>query len=736
MTFAHPLPAWALLLVVFGIVIVGRLAYRRVPIAPARRRLLIALRSATLLLLVLFLMRPLRTVHGADARPVVPILIDASRSMGIADLAARPRIERARDLVTRQLLPLLGDSFDTEVLAFGDSLRGVAPSSVSALDRGTDIAGALAAAAERYRDRPVPGIVLLSDGGETDSDRPLKKGDVTPPVFALGMGSESIASDREILSATVGDRALDESRIDLDVVAVSHGHGTDPMAIRLLQNGEPLEVRRVTPAGDGVPLHERFEVTPPHGSATVYTVEVPVGGGELVPENNSRSVLVQPPLRARRVLFVEGAPGFEHSFLKRAWSADPGLEVDSIVRKGKNEGGADTFYIQAAGSRGAGLASGYPRQLEDLCTYDALVLANVEAAQLTRGELEATRHFVTRRGGGLLVLGSRSFGKNGLADTPIEEVLPLDLSGSADSLTTGSSPRGINLVALTPAGEMHPVMQLGTSPDDTRKKWEGAPALAFVAPAGAPRPGATVLAVAAGTGGTAHALVAVQRYGEGRAMIFTGEAAWRWRMLLPASDRSYETFWRQALRWLALPAADRVALAPPTIASTGEAVSVTVSVKTPRFDPQPGAVVDVFVTHPGGRVERLHAGEDERPGEYVTRFIPAQAGVYRLSAEARQSAGLLGSSTTALLVGGVDREMADPRLNVQALRRLAHATGGRVIAPADAAAIRALPDALRAGIPAARRLVTHDLWDNGASFAMILSLLGGEWILRRRWGLR
>ena len=282
-----------------------------------------------------------------------------------------------------------------------------------------------------------------------------------------------------------------------------------------------------------------------------------------MPENNSRSVLVQSPSRARRVLFVEGAPGFEHSFLKRAWSGDPGLEVDSIVRKGKNEGGSDTFYIQASGARGAALTSGYPQRLEDLCTYDALVLANVEAAQLTKAELEATRNFVTRRGGGLLVLGTRSFGKNGLAETPIDDVLPLQLSASADALVTGSSSRGMNLVSLTPAGESHPVMQLGSSRDDTRKKWDAAPALAFVAPLGGPRPGATVLAVAAGAGGAPHALVAVQRYGEGRAMIFAGEAAWRWRMLLPASDRS--------LRHVLAPGAQMACAACPRSGRTRDA---------------------------------------------------------------------------------------------------------------------------------------------------------------------
>ena len=146
--------------------------------------------------------------------------------------------------------------------------------------------------------------------------------------------------------------------------------------------------------------------------------------------------------------------------------------------------------------------------------------------------------------------------------------------------------------------------------------------------------------------------------------------------------------------------------------------------------------MDVFVTHPGGRVERLRAARGEGRGDYVARFTPDQAGVYRMSAEVRHAAELVSSSTAALLVGGADREMADPRLNRAALERLAHASGGRVIAWNDGGAARALQDALRAGVPAARLSVTHDLWNNGVSFAIVVSLLAAEWILRRRWGLR
>ena len=137
--------------------------------------------------------------------------------------------------------------------------------------------------------------------------------------------------------------------------AVSHGHGTAPIELRLLENGRPIEVRRATPAADGIPVREIFHVSPNAGAPTVYTIEIPAAAGDLVPENNTRSVLVQPPTRPRRVLLVQGAPGFEHSFLQRAWSGDTGLEVDSVVRKGKNEQGGDTFYVQAVRPRALAL---------------------------------------------------------------------------------------------------------------------------------------------------------------------------------------------------------------------------------------------------------------------------------------------------------------------------------------------------------------------------------------------
>jgi uncharacterized membrane protein len=736
-TFANPLPWWAFTLVVLAAAALAWVTYWRVRVTTRRQVVLSAVRFLTLLLIVVFLMRPVaRSSQNDPSAAVVAVLVDVSRSMAIEDADGLRRIDRARQLLASQIMPALAGRFRVELLAFGAGVTSATAETLTASSPRSDLSSALQEAAERFRGQTVAGMVLLSDGGDTSAiDR--RGGDVGVPVFPIGVGTLTVGRDREVLSVTAAEAVLDDSRVDLAVSAVSHGHGVAPIELRLLENGRPIEVRRAIPAGDGTPVREVFHVAANRDAPTVYTVEIPAAAGELVPENNSHGVLVQPPSRPRRILLVQGAPGFEHSFLQRAWSGDRGLQVDSVVRKGKNEQGGDTFYIQAAAARSASLASGYPAKREDLFGYDTLVLANMEAATLGADQLEATRDFVGKRGGGLLVLGAQSFVRNGLIDTPLEEALPLDLSDRGRGVLQASagSSRGANRVELTAAGEIHPIMQLTGDLDETRKRWEAVPALASVSPLGGPRPGANVLALTSGPGGASRALVAVQRYGNGRSMVFTGEASWRWRMLLPATDRSYETFWRQAARWLALPATDPVSLTAPASASPGELVTWRISARGPGFDALPGATVDLRVTSPGGRVETLPAAADSSGGEGM--FVATQRidgpGIYRAVGDVHAGDRTTTTAAVSLLAGGADSEMTDPRLNVRVLERIAKASDGRMVQPGE---MTALAEQLRAAVPAAVVAARRDLWHNGWSFAVIVALLALEWMLRRRWGLR
>jgi uncharacterized membrane protein len=736
--FADPLPWWVLAPVVAAVTAVALLAYRGAALSSAQRGVLCLLRLVTLLLLVGLVMGPV-VRQGSDlSNAVVPILVDASRSMSIADVEGVRRIDHARTVLTGSLLPALAPHFQIDVLAFGESLARATPEGLTASDRRSDLAGALDEVAARYSDRPVAGIVLLSDGGVTASTSPAWTGSHAAPVFPVGIGSAGLGMDREVLSVTALDAVLDDSRVDLAVSAVSRGQGIEPIELRLFENGRLADVRRARPASEGTPIREVFQVSPDASAPTVYTVEIPVTSGELVPENNVRSVLVQPPSRPRRVLLVQGAPGFEHSFLRRAWSADRGLEVDAIVRQGRNEQGADTFYIQAHPARSAALAAGFPATRADLFAYDAVVLANVDRALLASGDMEMLREFVAKKGGGILVLGARSLVGQAFTGTPLEDLLPLDPADRTRGVVPASVSSGsVSGVTLTAPGETHPMMQLGSSLEATRRRWSDMPALASVAPLGAPRPAATVLAVTPGIGGGSRPLVAVQRYGDGRTMLFTGEAAWRWRMRLPSDDRSYDTFWRQAIRWIALPAADPVALVLPEGAAPGEVLALRVLARTPAFQPLHGKTATLRVTRPDGRIDAVLAGTEGASGVddglLLARYRPEDPGVYRVTAEIAGDDGSPRTAAAWMLVGGVDHEMTDPRLNIRALQRVAAASGGQVIEPGE---MTRLAGQLRAATPAAARRAQRDAWHNVWVLGAILLLLGGEWTLRRRWGLR
>jgi len=364
------------------------------------------------------------------------------------------------------------------------------------------------------------------------------------------------------------------------------------------------------------------------------------------------------------------------------------------------------------------------------------VFANVGSDQLTEAQFQATREFVARRGGGLLVFGAQSFLNRGLVGTPVEDALPVQLNRRPDAALPAGSSAAANRVQLTDAGSDHPVTRLGATRAESTRRWEGLPALASTSLLGNPRPGAAVLATSM-AGGASRPLIAVQRYGEGRSMVFAGEAAWRWRMMLPSKDRSYETFWRQSIRWLSLGATDPVTIFPIAAVGPGDEIPIRLAVRNASFEPLPDARFDVRAAGPDGRMDVLRATRDVSDGEapdlFVANFAPSQPGLYRVSASVTQGGREAGSATAAVLVGGADTEMADPRLNAALLERLASATGGQMLAVGG---IDDLADVLRANVPAAALAVRTDAWHNAWSFALLIALLSAEWLLRRRWGLR
>lgn len=714
-------------------------SYRRpfVPLSARRRGVLIGLRAASLVAVFLFACRPIMLLPPENTGDVVvPVIVDSSRSMRIEDADGHARLAEAQRLLNDTLAPGLQRVGRLELFRADEKLAAAAPSNLIADGRRSDLAGAVNAVRERFRGRRVPGIVVLSDGGDTESETADKSVGGGVPVFAVGLGSTEGVPDREVVGITAGDPRLDQSLVDLHVTTVAHGFGRDAYALRLLANGQLVESRRLVPAAEGTPSDETFAVTPDPLNATVYTAEIAADPSERIVENNTRTILLSPAARKRRLLVLGGSPGYEHSFLVRALTEDPSFEIDSIVRKGKDDSGRDTFLIQATGNRGAGLTSGFPTSREALFAYDAVIIGNLEGEFFGRSQMELLAEFVGSRGGGLLLMGGRSFLQRGIAGSPLEEALPVELNdrrgGAASRASDGEGGPAHNAVSVTPAGALHPIMRIAPTPDQSRKQWAALPALASVSPVGGPRPGATVLAVTQSGNGAPVPLIAIQRYGRGRSMVFSGEAAWRWKMLQPATDRSYEIFWRQAARWLSSEAPEPVSITVPDAAATGDSIAAQLDVRDAAFTPVADASVEATLTAPGAGPVPI-ALRPAGTGVQSTSFVADTAGLYRLRAEARRGAVLLGVADKWFYVGGSDPEYADPRLNEGFLRRLARRSGGQYVRPAD---IDEVVRTLTTVAPSALEPVRRDLWHQPWAFALVIGLLAAEWGARRASGMR
>jgi Ca-activated chloride channel homolog len=69
---------------------------------------------------------------------------------------------------------------------------------------------------------------------------------------------------------------------------------------------------------------------------------------------------------------------------------------------------------------------GMPSNLDQLLEFDALIIANISATDLSQKQMLNIKTYVTDFGGGLMMMGSEnSFGLGGYFRSPVEEVLPL-----------------------------------------------------------------------------------------------------------------------------------------------------------------------------------------------------------------------------------------------------------------------------------------------------------------------
>ncbi len=489
--------------------------------------------------------------------------------------------------------------------------------------------------------------------------------------------------------------------------------------------GKMEEVARQTirATADGQLLPIKLSYVPQVPGQYKLTLEADEQPGELVTTNNRLSTFVNVLKGGLKVLYLEGSlRGGEIAALRRA--------LDLLAR---HQGPLRADQSPRAERRPADFADCFKPG-----KYDVYMLGDVDST-VFRGDELADLAQCVNQGAGLIMLGGfQSFGPGGYGATPLAKVLPvgmdrLERQQPDEPLREQLHWPGPLKMQPTPLGLRHFALMLAATPQENAALWAKLPPLD-----GANKfqpdklsAGAEVLADA----GPDKPLLVDQLVGSGRAMAFAGDSTRHWSM--QGYDLAHKRFWRQIMLWLARKDEAQegkvwVRVGQRRIAPA-ERVEFTVGANTAANEPVADASFKAEIVLPDGARRPLPLA---RQGEQMTgSFRDTQtAGDYAVEVTATQKDQPLGSARARFLVFQQDLELDNAAADAATLESLAAMTGGQSLAPEQ------LPDLVKRLAEDTKHLEVQretkkTFWDTWLFFLTLVSLLGMEWYLRKRWGL-
>ena len=736
--FAAGPATYIVIAIALAVAVPALIAYARLRMrgGPRDRAVLLALRLAGLAIVVVALMHPILVVSEAvPQRNVVGVLVDDSRSMRIADLSGTTRADAVRHLLgTRDssLYRALADKFVVRLFRFSGNGERVAQLGDLTYDGvRTQLGPALEAARQELTGVPLSGLVLVSDGADNSTgsltDAVMSLGARHVPVFTVGVGRERFTKDIEVSRVEAPRNVLKGASLVVDVLVAQRGYTGDKVQMIVEDGGRIVSTQSVTLSGDGEAIPVRVRVPTTEAGARVLTFRIPPQPGEMVAQNNTQQAIVNVSDRREKILYIEGEPRSEMRFLRNAVRDDKNLQIVTLQRLAKDQ------FRRFSVDDSLDLVAGFPKTRDELFAYKGIILGSIEASYFTGDQLRMLADFVSERGGGLLALGGRrALGEGGFAGTPVAEVLPVDLGGGPNDKSGYFSELKVD---VTVPGSMHAATQIADAESTSAKRWKTMPAVTSVNRIGRARPGATVLLTGTPTkGGERQTVLAFQRYGRGKAIAFPVQDSWLWQMLNDVDDVTFESYWRQLLRWLVSDVPSRVMVAAAgDQAAPGDAVELNAEVSDRTFLKVNNAEAVARVTSPSGNVSEMPLEWSvTRDGQYKASFTPNEKGLYRVDVRARMGTDSIVSDPSYIASGDLSTEYFGAEMRAPLLRRIADETGGRFYTGENVAQLAKDIVFTDAGNTVVDR---KDLWDMPIVFLLILALVTSEWGYRKLRGL-
>jgi hypothetical protein len=697
--------------------------------------------------------------------PYVAMLVDDSQSMSIVDRyetdvreallkqLQQVDLEEPSRLNLAKSVLLAGEGRLLRQIARGHKLRLYATTGRRSLEgedlesrlqglrdlqpagQSTRLGAAVEAVLEDLRGTAPAAVVLLTDGINTDGPTLADAAELARrrgvPLFTVGLGDQRPVRDLKIEDLLVEEVVFVDDVVHFDMKLSGTGYAgrTAKVVLRHKDKPEVLAEIDVAIADDEQTQQVRLPYRPPTEGRFEFVVEVLPQEGELQLDNNRQQRVVQVRKEQIRVLLVNAYPSFEFRYLRNMLQRDDTIQLHTVLQE------ADLGYAE----QDAGALAGFPVRSSELSQYDVIILGDVNPALLSETMMQHVADFVDRpgQGGAVVFLSGPRYMPLAYRDTPLEKLLPIDLNTARAPLEREPFSQGFG-VRLTDLGLASPSTQLGDRPGATATIWENLPPLYWMIEAPDVKPGARVLAVNPSwttADGRPLPVICMQYVGAGRVLFHATDATWRWRFR--TGDVFFARYWVQTIRYLSrakLASGNRSAQLSSDRREyrLGEPIRLRVRFADPRQAPAEDDGVTVVVEHRGHKTRRLRlrraAGAQ---GTFEGTLNGAPLGRYHAW---MAIPALKGQPPAAdFEVTAPPGELAQVRMAAASLRRAAEQTKGEFYTALSASRlIDDLPEGRQVPVES---LPPRPLWNRWPLLALLLGLLIGEWLLRKRGGM-
>ena len=726
--------------------------------------------------LAICILEPLR--RGKRPRPhanVIGVMVDNSNSMQLRTSGTQSNGDQLKELLDSKSSwrTRLEQEFDLRTYAFDSRISNVDDFSKMAFDgKASALGQALDTIHARFKDRPVAGLLLFTDGNSTDVVR-QDWSNLGFPIYPVFDQRPNRRTDVRLSQVTVAQTDFETAPVTIQSAVLSEGLAGHEVLVTLKDEaGNVVEQQEHTLLEDDEPVNVRFQFKPDQSGVQFYSLEAQLQHKgatfkapieELTAANNQHLISVSREQGPYRVLYVAGRPNWEFKFLRRALAEEEEVQLVGLLRIARKEPkfsfrdrgvtSENTLFkgfdnkdeetteqydepvlLRLGVNEEDELSSGFPKTSEELFRYQAVIIDDVEASFFTQDQMLMLRRFVSERGGGMLLLGGQeTLEKGGYRHTPLGDIAPVYLSENQSPSREGETFR----LDLTREGWLESWLRLRSTEQAEKKRLADVVPFATLNVPGRVKPGATMLASVKTANNPNSPALVVQRFGKGRGAALMVGDLWRWGMRRSSDDQDdLAQLWRQTIRWLVNDVDRRVKVDVQTDDDYTKPARISVTVRDEDYKPLDNARVELSITSPDHDepYEIVAQASAQKSGVYETEFWARSDGAYKLKARVTADDRSLVDQPRS--VGWTSqptlKEFQTLAPNRELLQQLADQTGGEVIS-------KDRLDEFVTSLPSRKVPITEDwvypVWHRPWVLMLIVGCLCGEWALRRLNGM-